>query len=419
MGVRRALAAAALAGMAVSAAGQSPAGYAALFSLLGESSGGNATRAMNATVSPEQVAFGMGCMVTGLNMLTTLPSHLVTGEAMRLLQRHESLLGEHLSIRGPLHFIGFARTAVPEIKGFPTAWNDTAASWSAAGLSGSNMRLLWESAETLYVFPQGCGYPIYHEYIKKTLVSLVRDGGYRELFVFNRFAVPVAEIMDSSETVEAFHRMIGWGVGADGLTYAVPEGFSIVEGHAWFQTRFHATALMMEGYRAYALGADYTAANAAGAALNIYLAPQVGAFGVATTQLIPIIGRINRVAHGGAGPQWTRSMVHHGGWPTRLLTYGAMTGMYTWPQYDIVFSLMANVPNGAGVMESGFMKCMNDLGRPCLAGPTMTLYESTEGSPWAFLPVGIAVGVQAATLAYLYLQLRELAAPVQWHGVQP
>ncbi len=146
-------------------------------------------------------------------------------------------------------------------------------------------------------------------------------------------------------------------------------------------------------------GKDYTWDNALGATMNVWAGPQVGAFGVTATQLIPIIGRINALQHGTAGPEFLRDISRHQA--GRYLIYALATPLLTLPQYDFVMTLMANVPNGKGILKSGIADCIKKFGRPCVGGPTSVLYEASGHSPLAFVPLAVSAATQLALLLYL------------------
>ncbi len=363
-------------------------------------------------VSPSTTA-ALTCLglLSGTHMIPPWLTHATftpPGPWQSVLRRHESLLGENLSVRGLVQMYNYANLAVPgALK--PNATEQQQFKWAVAAAIGFNARMFIETAESAYVFPDRPGSALF-DALKHKLIS--PDEPLRHLFpVSSLVGLPlVARKMDESQAMREFNRLIGWGAQAgDGPGFVAPKGFNNQEGLIWFQSRFHLTAMLSEMFNLYGTldsGKDYTWDNALGATMNVWAGPQVGAFGVTATQLIPIIGRINALQHGTAGPEFLRDVAKHQA--GRYLIYALATPLLTLPQYDFVMTLMANVPNGKGIRKSGIADCIQQFGRPCVGGPTSVLYETSGGSPLAFVPLAVSAATQLALLLFL----KKCATPV-------
>jgi hypothetical protein len=356
-------------------------------------------------VSPSTAAaLASLCTLGAMHTLAPWLSHakfMPEGPWRSALQRHESLLGENLSVRGLVQMYNYANLAVPgALK--PNATQAQQFKWATAAALGFNARMFIETAESAYVWPKRPGSEVF-DAIKHKLSS--PDEPLRHIFpVSSLVGLPlVAKTMDESQAMGEFNRLIGWGKPAlNGMGHVAPPGFNNQDGLLWFQSRFHVTALLSELFNLFGTlvsGKDYDYENGLGAALNVWVGPQVGALGVTITQLIPIIGRINALQHGSAGPQFIKDLSHYQA--GRYLIYALATPLLTLPQYDFVMTLMANVPNGKGIRHSGMAECIKQFGRPCVGGPTSIFYETSGHSPLAFVPLAVSAATQLALLLYL------------------
>ena len=348
------------------------------------------------------VLLGMGLLSLG-NLFISSVSHwkCLDGHPLlkAVLRRHESMLGENMSVRGLIQFYAYATAAFPEKDTSTEYWMK----WMAAGLLAQNVRVLWESAESLFAFPNRPGYVQYEKY--KDALNTPGSLLSWTFPIVGLFSLPcVGEAMDKSTFVRRWDQYIHWGVvdlsGRPG--HATAAGFKNVDALMQFQFRLQAIAILGEAVNTFGIlnsGKSYTWHNAVGMLAYLYLMPQVGSSMVMGLRMLPLVGRINAVQHGDGGSGFTKSLSRF--WLGRLATYAVLTPLATWPEYDILMTATGLIPGGKGIAETGLGKCLSEPGWACVGGPTKFLYEKSGGSPWAFTPLIASVIFKVVTMTYL------------------